>query len=196
MKACDIEQGAAGGAEYVYALTLRKGKPDFALNAKVDIVNVTQGGRADLDVTVIRRCGFAGPIDLSAAGLPEGARIEPSQVAPEQTALKVTFIADDGARPTAADVTLSGAATVDGVRIVRNLTATHLAHDADGVALGRATIDNVQLTVAHKPVFKLYCSEAYQYAHRGTVYPYAMQIERLDGFDGPIHLEVADRQIT
>jgi hypothetical protein len=53
----------------------------------------------------------------------------------------------------------------------------------------------VQLTVAHKPVFKLYCSEAYQYAYRGTVYPYAMQIERLDGFEGPIHLEVADRQI-
>ena len=75
------------------------------------------------------------------------------------------------------------------------LRATHLGHDADGVSCGDATADHVQLTVAHKPVFKLYCSEAYQYAHRGTVHRYLMQVERLDGFDGPIHLEVADRQI-
>jgi hypothetical protein len=73
--------------------------------------------------------------------------------------------------------------------------ARHLGCDALGVGLGPSSIDNVQLTVQHKPLFKLFCSEAYQYAHRGTVYPYLMQVERLDGFDGPIHLEVADRQI-
>ena len=56
-------------------------------------------------------------------------------------------------------------------------------------------MDHVQLTVVHKPVFRLYCNEAYQYAHRGTVYPYLMEVERLNGFDQPIHLQVADRQI-
>ena len=40
------------------------------------------------------------------------------------------------------------------------------------------------LTVQHKPVFRLSCSEAYQYAHRGTIYPYAMTVERLNGFTG------------
>ena len=53
----------------------------------------------------------------------------------------------------------------------------------------------MQLTVVHKPVFKLYCNEAYQYGHRGTIYPYLMEVERLDGFDVPIQLQVADRQI-
>jgi hypothetical protein len=53
----------------------------------------------------------------------------------------------------------------------------------------------VQLTVAHKPVFRLYCNEAYQYAHRGTVYRYLMEIERLGDFNQPIQLQMADRQI-
>src|SRR5262249_39483320 len=46
----------------------------------------------------------------------------------------------------------------------------------------------------HKPVFRLFCNEAYQYAHRGTVYPYLMQVERLGGFNGDIVLQLGDRQ--
>jgi hypothetical protein len=50
------------------------------------------------------------------------------------------------------------------------------------------------LTVQTKPLFRLFCSEAYQYAHRGTIHQYLMEVERL-GYDGPITLQVADRQI-
>ena len=195
LRVVDVERGAAGGAEFVYTLSLARGRGDFALAAKVDFVNVVQGGRAELDLAVMRRAGFNGPIELSVAGLPEGLRFEPREIAAGQQAVKIAFIVEEGARPTAADVRVVGTATIDGARIERVLVATHLGHDADRVGVGPSTLDNLQLTVAHKPVFQLYCSEAYQYAHRGTVYPYAMQIERLDGFDGPIHLEVADRQI-
>jgi len=144
---------------------------------------------------VTRRGGFDQAIELSIDPLPEGVRFEPREMPANQNTIKIALIAAPDARPTATTLKLSGAALVDGQRRSRVALATHLGHDADGVGLGPSSIDNLQLTVAHKPVFKLYCSEAYQYAHRGTVYPYAMQIERLDGFDGPIHLEVADRQI-
>jgi hypothetical protein len=50
------------------------------------------------------------------------------------------------------------------------------------------------MIVAHKPVFRLFCAEAYLYAHRGSVFPYLMEVERLDGFDGPITLQIGDRQ--
>ncbi len=47
----------------------------------------------------------------------------------------------------------------------------------------------------HKPIFKLTCNEAYQYAHRGTIYPYALKLERLNGFDGDVTLQICDRQV-
>jgi hypothetical protein len=62
------------------------------------------------------------------------------------------------------------------------------------VSLGSPLVDHLQLTVRHKPVFRLFGNEAYQYVYRDTVYPYLMEVERRDGFDGPIQLEVADRQ--
>jgi hypothetical protein len=48
--------------------------------------------------------------------------------------------------------------------------------------------------VQHKPLFRLFCEEAYLYAHRGSVFPYPMQAERLNGFDGLIRIQQGDRQ--
>ena len=44
-------------------------------------------------------------------------------------------------------------------------------------------------------MFKITCSEAYQYAPRGSVHPYALKIERLNGFTGPITLQLCERQV-
>ncbi len=195
VRVADARQGAVGGNEFVYLLSLNEGRPDFSLAAKADFVNVVQAGRIELELSVTRRGGFEGPIDLAIEGLPEGVTFEPKQIAANQPTAKIAFVAAEDARPTAASLRITGTATLDGKTLSRVVQANHLGHDADGVTLGPATIANLQLTVAHKPVFKLYCSEAYQYAHRGTVYPYLMEVERLDGFAGPIHLEVADRQI-
>jgi hypothetical protein len=195
LRVVDTRQGAAGGPEFIYALSLQSGRPDFSLSAKADFINVEQGGRAELEVTVTRRGGFDQPIDLVMEGQPQKLSFEPAQIAANQNSLKVALIAAHDAPAASATVQLTGSATIDGVKRSHPLRASHLGHDADGIGLGPSTVDNLQVTVAHKPVFKLYCSEAYQYAHRGTVYPYLMQIERLDGFAGPIHLEVCDRQI-
>ncbi len=195
VRVADLQQGAAGGPEFIYSLSVARGRPDFSLSAKTDFVNVVQGGRGELELTIERRGGFAGPVELHVEGLPPGTRVEPLEIPANQSAVKIAVVADADARPTCAALQLTGAAVLDGQRQTRPLVATHLGHDAEGVGLGPSTIANLQLTVAHKPVFKLYCSEAYQYAHRGTRYPYRMEVERLDGFDGPIHLEVADRQI-
>ncbi len=195
VRVVDTRHGAAGGPSFIYTLSLREGRPDFTLTAKSDILNVEQGGRAELELNVVRRGGFDGAIALTVEGIPEKVAIEPAEIPPGATTHKVAVVAAPDARAAATTVRLVGSATIQGAPRQHALAATHQGHDADGVGLGPSTIDNLQLTVAHKPVFKLYCSEAYQYAHRGTVYPYLMQIERLDDFAGPIHLEVCDRQI-
>jgi len=191
----DLQQGARGGPEFVYRMRITPAVPDFALSLKTDSLNVVQGGRIELDVTIDRRGGLTVPIELSVDGLPEGVRVEGTTVAANQPLAKLAFIADGDARATDVTLRITGRAVVSEQTIERAALATHLAHDVDLVGLGASEIDHIQLTVVHKPVFKLYCNEAYQYAHRGTVYPYLMEIERLEGFDGPIHLQVADRQI-
>lgn len=191
----DLQQGVRGGPEFIYRLGVRPATPDFSLFLKSDVANVVQGGRTDLEVAVERRGGFNGPLELKVQGLPDGVKIEGQQVAPGQETARLALIADADARSQDVTLTITGVAEIAGKPMERVAAATHLGHDADGVGLGPTTIDNVQLTVMHKPVFKLYCNEAYQYAHRGTVYPYLMEVERLDGFAGPIRLQVADRQI-
>ena len=191
----DLQQSVRGGPEFIYRLSVREAVPDFVLSLKTDVANVVQGGRTEVDVAIERRGGFVAPIELVVEGLPEGVRIEGHQVAAGQVSAKLAFVADAEARSGDVTLRIKGRAEIDGKPVERSARATHLGHDVDGVGLGSTTVDHVQLTVVHKPVFKLYCNEAYQYAHRGTVYPYLMEVERLDGFNGPIKLQMADRQI-
>jgi hypothetical protein len=188
----DVRQG---GTEALYRLSVQTTRPDFSLTAAADFVNVVQGARGELDLRVDRQGGLVEPIDLKIEGLPEGVRIEPAQIPAGQEVIKLAFIAIDDTRPGDALLMITASAKAGGETISRVATAAHLGRDVEGVSLGAPTVDHVQLTVRHKQVFRLFCSEAYQYANRGTVYPYLMEVERMNGFDGPIQLEMGDRQI-
>ena len=181
----DLQHGTRGGPEFGYRLTVTPAKPDFALRLEPDYVNVVQGGKTEIDLIVRRTGGFVEPIDLTGTGLPEGVTIEPSRIPAGATRMKLAVSAKPDTRPVDVAVGLTGRATIAGATVERNAAITTFG--MEGSAL--------YLTVQHKPVFKLTCNEAYQYAHRGTIYPYAMSIERLDGFDGPITLQLCDRQV-
>ncbi len=191
----DIQQGVRGGPDFIYRLSVAPAVPGFELSLANDFVNVVQGAKAELDIKVKRSGGFAGPIDLQLDGLPEGIRCEATQIAAGQDAFKLTLSADDKARSGEVTLRLQGTATHNDEKLLAHASALHLGRDSDGVAMGSPWVDHIQLTVRHKPVLRLFCNEAYQYAYRGSVYPYAMEIERLNGFTGPVHIELADRQI-
>jgi hypothetical protein len=195
LRITDLQQGIRGGPDFTYRITVREAVPDFLLSAKTDAINVVQGARIEMDVAIERIAGFAGPIELVTEGLPEGVTAEGLQIAAGQTSAKLALVATEGARSCDVTLQINGKAEIAGSIIERPVLATHLGHDPDGIGIESIDVDHLQLTVVHKPVFRLYCNEAYQYAHRGTVYPYLMEVERLSGFDQPIHLQVADRQI-
>jgi hypothetical protein len=190
----DLQHATRGGPEFIYRLTLRPARPDFALRLDPDYVNVVQGGKTEVDLIVYREGSFTGPIDLSASGLPDGVRIEPARVAEGQTRIKLAVVAKDDVRPADASVRLRGKATVAGKDVERFAAVNGLAPLAPW-GRGAGGEGALHLTVQHKPVFRLTCNEAYQYAHRGTTYPYAMQVERLNGFTGPITVQLCDRQV-
>ncbi|HEV7225252.1 MAG TPA: hypothetical protein VGN42_21275, partial [Pirellulales bacterium] len=188
----DVRQG---GREAPYRLALRAVRPDFSLTASADFANVVQGARSELELTVDRQGGLSAPLDLTIEGLPVGVRAEPLQIPASQKVAKLALIAADDARPCDVQLRITATAKSGEETLMRRAVALHLGRDVEGVSLGSPTVDHVQLTVRHKQVFRLFCSEAYQYANRGTIYPYQMEVERLNGFDGPITLEIADRQI-
>lgn len=181
----DLQHGSRGGPEFVYRLTIRPSQPDFALRLDPDYVNVVQGGKTEIDLHVQRSGGFTGPIDLKSAGLPDGVTIEPSRVADNQTRVKLNVIAKGDTRPSDAVLRILGQATIAGKSIERTAAVSSIGWE--GASL--------HLTVQHKPVFRLSCNEAYQYAPRGSIYPYLMKIERIDGFNGPIVMQLCDRQV-
>jgi len=190
----DVQHGVRGGADMGYLLAVRPAAPDFSLALAGDFANVVQGAKSELAVSIERTGGFAGAVDVSVDGLPPGVHAEPLQIAPTQTAAKLVLAAADDAQPTDAVLRVVGRATIADAPREHTAAAPHLGRDAEGVSIGPPTVDALYLTVQHKPVFRLFCTEDYRYAHRGTVYMYDMQVERLDGFDGEIVLQLGDRQ--
>ncbi len=190
----DLGRGARGSADLVYRMRVRESAPDFRLRLDRDFAHVVRGGKAEATLTVDRLCGFSGAIELDCGTLPEGVALETTTIPASASSLKVVLATEKTARPTDVLLKVVGRAKIDGGTIERVARAEHRAVDADGTSVGTPTIDDFHLTVRHEPVFRLFCEEAYQYAHRGTVFRYPMQLERVGGYGGDIVLQIGDRQ--
>ena len=190
----DLRHGVRGGADFIYRLRVGPSQADFALRLATDNVNLVPGTSTELELLLDRYGGFLGPVELHFEGIPNGVTVENARIAAKQDGVKVKLTATDDVRVGSSVVRLFGRAKVNDDMIERTALASHLGVDSEGVSTGAPTVDRWQLTISHKPVFRLFCAEAYQYAHRGTIYPYLMQVERLDGFDGDVVLQLGDRQ--
>ncbi|MEO2035931.1 MAG: PPC domain-containing protein [Planctomycetaceae bacterium] len=194
VKASDLRQGSRGGPDFLYRLSVVPAKPDFVLTLASDNIGVVQGAKSQVDVSVERFGGFSGAIDLSLEGLPPGCTVSDHQVPAGAGSFKLEIAATEDVPVSSTQVRLIGRAECDGCTLERTGQGRHLGVDSEGVSVGRPSPEQLHLTVLHKPLFQLACSEAYHYAHRGTVFPYAMEVERLHGFDGEIIVQRGDRQ--
>lgn len=178
-----------------YQLSLLPATPDFRLSAGSDCLSVTQGATLEIPVQAIRLGGHQQDIELEVRGLPDSIAVSNSVISAEKssTPLKLA-IGDDfpSQRLEFQIVGVSGKAEESQLR--RTVQVRHRGVDSMHVAVGRPLRDTIALTIRHKPVFRLTCEEAYQYAHRGTIYPYKMTLERQNGFAGTVLIQQADRQ--
>ncbi len=190
----DLRFGSRGGSDFLYRLVLQEARPDFALFAAADSLNLLQAGSSAVTLRVKRLGGFDAPIQLTVEGLPKGVTVKPLKVDKGQTSVTLTFKADDEAASRSYPLLITGSARIADVDVQRRLRSRHLGIDSDGTGVGPTRLDRFHLTLCHKPAFRLFCLEAYLYAHRGTIFRYPMTIERLNGFDGPVTLQIGDRQ--
>jgi hypothetical protein len=190
----DLRHGARGGSEFAWRLVIEPDEPNFALEAATDSLIVTQGKSSTFEVKARRDGGLAGPIELTFEGLPEGVTVEAAVIPKGKSSAKVKVTATEDVVSASFPLRLVGKATSGETTIERVARFRQLGVDAEGVSVGSPTTEMLHLSVQYKPLFRLFCEEAYLYAHRGSVFPYPMEVERLNGFDGLIRIQQGDRQ--
>lgn len=197
-----VVQAVPGGGELQlaapYRLLVEPARAEIELSVPRDVLHVVQGGAAEWEVTVERRGEADGEVELTVDNLPAGVTVQGTKIAAKQRSTKLKFTAAADAPSTSATIAIRGRVTVGEASSETSIEAMargrHLGRDEEGTSLGAGDAAQLQLNVQHKPLFRLYCAEAYQYAHRGSIYPYLMEIERLNGFDGEITVQLGDRQ--
>jgi hypothetical protein len=189
--------GAVSGDERapVYRLAAVRAEPDFRLEAAPRL-DVLLGGKAELTVKAARRGGFGGPIALKFDGLPEGISAPADAAIPAGgQEVKVPLQAAADAPALAATATVTGTATIDGKTVTRVAAVPaggSLAPSCpEEVALPRVLVSGIM-----KPKWKVtpVDREGGRTVHRGTTYPAEVIVERTDGFEGPLELQMAARQ--
>lgn len=169
--------GQSGARAAVYRLVVTPAVPGFALTAP-ERIGVPLGGKAALAVKAQRTGNFRGPITVALDGLPDGVTVPAELVIPEgKNDLSIALTAAADAGTAAALVRLNGRAKIGDADII---------HAAEPVLLA----------VTMKPPFTIDAEGKDDVTKwpRGTTFPAPVLIERDDGFDGEIVLEMSARQ--
>jgi len=142
----DLHDNAGSASQSVYRLAIRRQQPDFRLLAyappagdqtKVFVATTAlrRGGSAAIDLKVIRRDGFAGEIDVTAADLPAGVSCPAVTIPAGESAARLVLVAEENAAPWAGTFTITGRAQVDGQELVREARCGSLVWGTDNAQL-------------------------------------------------------------
>ena len=184
--------GKSGTRAAIYRLVVRQAVPDFTLQLASPRVSVQLGGKLDLAVQVFRSGGFKGPIALTVKGLPESVSVPANLVIPgDKAAFAIPLQAAKDAGATASIVTIEGIAPGITHRATAATTCNLAPRSPDENGLG-----SILVASTLKPVFKgrPVDQDTGRKVHRGSTFPAEVLVERLDGFNGEIVLQMAAQQ--
>jgi hypothetical protein len=97
-----IASGGGEGATFAKvdsAVLAAAERPDFSLEASLNIVSLVPGGSSELPVLIRRRSGFDAPLQFSAANLPPGVSLERKPVSVAGDAVTLRLKASPESRP-------------------------------------------------------------------------------------------------
>jgi hypothetical protein len=130
-----------GGFRFAYTLSLEQPAPDYELRVAADHFVLNSGKPLEIPVTINRKNGFAGEIDIMVTGLPEGITAAPvKSLAQGDTAKTVKLVL------TAEDKAWSGPVRVQGA-VANSPTLSHAA----SIAVLGYDIEDLWLTATPKP---------------------------------------------
>jgi hypothetical protein len=188
--------GKSGTLAAIYRLVVERPASDFTLQLTADRFRVPIGGKLDLPLKAVRKGGFQGPIAVAVTGLPAGVTVPAALVIPAgKNDLIIPLQATKTAAATAGLVSVSGTATVSGRSVTRTAVAATVTN-----LVSRASQDSklpaFLLATTLKPVFKgrPVDQDTGRKVHRGSTFPADVIVERLEGFQGEIILQMAAQQ--
>ena len=169
--------GHSGNRGACYRLSIERPREDFKVTVP-DLLSVLLGASTKVSITVVRRGGFQGPINLEIEGLPVGITVPVNLVIPEnKNELTVEFSCAADAPVSASLVKLTASATMNGIMVNR-------------------PVKTLCVAVIMKPKFKLTPEglDDVSKVCRGSTHLFPLLVDRLDGFDGEIILEMTAKQ--
>lgn len=169
--------GKSGSRSANYRLIIEPPREDVTITFPTQLPIVV-GMAAKLAVKVVRDGGFSGPIPLKLEGLPAGVTVPADLAIPEKKndlVIDLTCAAD--AATTASLCTITATPTLNGQPVTRKA-------------------GTVLLATTMKPRIKLTPEglDDVSKVHRGSTHLFPFNIERLEGFAGPITLEMTAKQ--
>lgn len=169
--------GKSGTRAANYRLAMTSPQEDVELMLPPQL-NLPLGGQAKLILKAVRKGGFNGAIPFVLAGLPAGVTAPADLSIPEgkaELAIDLSCAAD--AAVTASVCSVTASPQIGGQASVRQAGSTVIA-------------------ITMKPRFKLTPEglDDVRKVHRGSTYLFPMLIERLEGYSGPITLEMTAKQ--
>jgi len=189
--------GKSGSRAAIYRLVVRQPPRDFVLQLATQRVHVPLGGKVDLGVKAVRGGGFQGPIALTVSGLPEGIRAPAQLILPAgQNDVILPLQAEKDASAAAGIVTVVGTALIDGKAVARSALAPAIVNRAP-----RSPDENrlpaLLVASTRKPLFKgrPVDQDTGRKVPRGSTFPAEVIVERLNGFQGEIVLQMAAQQV-
>jgi len=169
--------GHSGDRGACYRLSIHAPIADFTVTFP-DQISVPLGGTAKIPVAVVRRGAFKGPIQLTIDGLPEGMTVPASLVlAEDKNNLDVEVSCAANAPASASLVHIAAAANMNGVAVTRPVkTLVAAAIMKPRIKITPEGLDDVSKV------------------RRGSTHLFPLLIDRLEGFDGEITLEMTAKQ--
>ncbi|MCO6454850.1 MAG: PPC domain-containing protein [Pirellulaceae bacterium] len=166
--------GHAGRLDAVYRLRIEPPRAGFSLQAG-DRLGVPLAGEAALVVKAERQGGFTEAISLQVSGLPPGVHVpETIEIPAGKDQVKIPLTCDADAGTLAARATITGQAQAGEQETI-----------AAESRLLVAPVMKPRAVVA--PLYK----DAGRTVHRGATYAAPVVIERLEGYAGPVLLQLA-----
>jgi hypothetical protein len=186
--------GESGTRASVYRLVVRRPKPDFSLQVSQRL-NVVIGGQAELIVKVTRTGRLREPIKISVAGLPPGVTVPENLTIPgEKFQLKIPLQSASDAPSIASLVTVTGTARIDNQTVTRIAVAQAAGNLAPRIPEENA-VTSILVASTMKPRIKIRPVESDERTvHRGSTHLSPVAIERLEGFDGELIVQMEGAQ--
>ena len=169
--------GNSGNRAAVYRLVVKNSEPGFTFTTP-EFLNATIGGKAKIVLKAVRIGGFQDAVTLSLVGLPEGVTVPADLTLPaKRPSANIELTVSETAAATAALARIIGEAKV-------------------GEKTVRQSSDPILIATTIKPPFIVDAEGKDDVTKwpRGTTFPAPVLIERDEGFDADIVLEMASKQ--